>query len=106
MYGRNVLSITINNKFTLKFLQSDLMKNLLMYLLTTNINFTEKCANNTHTTVITGDQKFRESTYLFEYLIRVWKNSTKYDHPQKIREINSNFFSKNVDLTEKMLIFT
>ena len=51
-------------------------------------------------------EKFRESTYLFEYLIRVWKNSTKYDHPQKIREINSNFFSKNVDLTEKMLIFT
>ena len=64
MYGRNVLSITINNKFTLKFLQSDLMKNLLMYLLTTNINFTEKCA--LLTTVITGDQKFRESTYLFE----------------------------------------
>ena len=41
----------------------------------------------------------------------VWQSTAKYDHAkkkEKIREINClvlNFFSKNVDFTEKMLLF-
>ena len=38
----------------------------------------------------------------------MWKSTVNCDHAQKIswNQLFSNFFSKNVDLTEKMLIFS
>ena len=40
------------------------------------------------------------------WYIKVWKSTTKCDHAQNIswNQLFSNFFSKNVDLTEKLLV--
>ena len=44
-----------------------------------------------------------QSNIPWKYLVTVWKSTVKRDHAQKIssNQFFSNFFSKNIDLTEK-----
>ena len=47
-------------------------------------------------------QKFREINSLVIFLATLWKSTIKRDHAQKFP--GNQLFSKNIDLTEKMVI--